>query len=822
MKNKINLLKPIIFLFIFFFNMGLINAEEPFNFDVNDVEILDEGNIFKGLNGGTVTTDEGLVIIADEFEYNKSLNILIAIGNVSINDQINDYEIFAEKITYLKNIEKIFTIGDTKALIEKNYTFDSKNVELFRNQKKLISPEKSTIADEDFTLYKLNKFEYSLDSKLLKGENIVVITNYNKSDNEKDIYEFKNGIFNLENKDFVASNTKISVKKDIFDESENDPRLYGVSSKKEGLITTVQKGVFTSCAKNDGCPPWSIKSKTITHDKEKKQLIYDHSILKIYDVPVLYFPKFFHPDPTVDRQSGFLQPHLNNSKILGTSFLAPYFHVISDNKDMTIKPTIFDSDIYMLSNEYRQENKKSSFIADVGLTKGYESSSKDNNKNSIGHLFSKFDLDLGFKNFIESDLRISLEKVTNDTYLKVFETNLINTDKYVKPSNQNQLTSSATLRLNHERFNLDSGLTVYEKLAGTSSDRYEYVLPYYNFSATNIIENNYGSFNFSSNGSNNLKQTNNLKTVIDNNFNFETKPFLTNFGLKNSFGAYFKNSNSVAKNDSTYKSSPQVEFFNIYNFETSLPLIKKKDNFFNTLTPKVSFRINPGDMKDFSNENKHVTANNVFNINRLGLSDGFEQGKSLTLGIDYFKEDLKDINNYFEFNLAKVLRDVRQENIPKNSSIGQKGSNIFGSSTWSLSDKLNINYDFSVDNDLETFEYNSVGTELSVFNLVTEFDYREDTGKRGNANFIENVTTLNFNDNNFLKFKTRRNRKINLTEYYDLVYEYANDCLIAGFKYKKTYYQDRDFKPNEDLILTITLFPLTQYEQKVDQNLYRN
>ena len=227
-------------------------------------------------------------------------------------------------------------------------------------------------------------------------------------------------------------------------------------------------------------------------------------------------------------------------------------------------------------------------------------------------------------------------------------------------------------------------------------------------------------------------------------------------------------------------------------------------------------------MKDFSNENKHVTANNVFNINRLGLSDGFEQGKSLTLGIDYFKEDLKDINNYFEFNLAKVLRDVRQENIPKNSSIGQKGSNIFGSSTWSLSDKVNINYDFSVDNDLETFEYNSVGTELSVFNLVTEFDYREDTGKRGNANFIENVTTLNFNDNNFLKFKTRRNRKINLTEYYDLVYEYANDCLIAGFKYKKTYYQDRDFKPNEDLILTITLFPLTQYEQKVDQNLYRD
>ena len=50
---------------------------------------------------------------------------------------------------------------------------------------------------------------------------------------------------------------------------------------------------------------WSIKAKEIKHDKSKNQMIYDNAILKIYDVPVLYFPKFFHPDPSVKRQSGF-------------------------------------------------------------------------------------------------------------------------------------------------------------------------------------------------------------------------------------------------------------------------------------------------------------------------------------------------------------------------------------------------------------------------------------------------------------------------------------------------------------------------------------
>jgi LPS-assembly protein len=54
-------------------------------------------------------------------------------------------------------------------------------------------------------------------------------------------------------------------------------------------------------------------------------MIYKNAILKIYDVPVLYFPKFFHPDPSVKRRSGFLQPQFNNSETLGSSLYIPYF-----------------------------------------------------------------------------------------------------------------------------------------------------------------------------------------------------------------------------------------------------------------------------------------------------------------------------------------------------------------------------------------------------------------------------------------------------------------------------------------------------------------
>ena len=104
---------------------------------------------------------------------------------------------------------------------------------------------------------------------------------------------------------------------------------------------------------------------------------------------------------------------------------------------------------------------------------------------------------------------------------------------------------------------------------------------------------------------------------------------------------------------------------------------------------------------------------------------------------------------------------------------------------------------------------------------MTTFNFIEENGDTGDTNVIANTIEYNFDDKNFFKFKTRRNRKINLTEYYDLVYEYKNDCLTAGIKYKKSYYSDGDLKPSENLLFTITLFPLTTYEYAADDILER-
>ena len=864
----------VILFFFLILNYSNVSSSEQFQFDVTEVEILENGNLFKGLKRGSIKTEDGIIIDADNFVYNKISNIVNAEGNIKLEDKINNYiifsdkliykkneeiiitdgnskaidqnnrvitarkftynkilniinaegnariedieednVIFAENITYFKNDEIINTKGKTKAKIKSRYNIKSKDVVYLPKLKRLSSVKKTTLEDGNSQIYYLDQFDYSIDEALLKGKNILTITNFNLPKSDK--FFFSEGIFNLQNKEFVAKDTKIDIHNEIFGILDNEPRVYGVSSEGNENYTKIKKGSFTSCKRTGNCPAWSVKSELIEHDKQKKQIRYQNAFLNIFDIPVFYFPTFFHPDPSVDRQTGLLRPVNNNSDILGSSLSIPYFKVISDSQDYTFTPTWFDNDILSLQNEYRQAFKNSELIADFGLVKGYQPSTTKK-RNSLSHFFASYDLNLKLSKFDTSKLLISTEQVSNDSYLKVFDSFI--TQSKVRPGSFNTLNNQIKLTLNNEDYNFNSGFHAYEDLNITnSSDKYQYVLPYYNFST--IIDQNYfdGFISFNSSGSNTLSQTNNLKSNIINNLNY-TENYINKLGLSNNLNVNLKNLNSIGKKNTNYKSSPQIELVGLFEANTSLPLIKENQNYTNYLTPKISFRFNPSDMKDYSSSSKTINNGNIFALDRLGLNDSFEAGRSLTLGVNYQRKvkKLDDINKFFEFNLATVIRDKNEEFIPATSTINRKTSNLYGSIKNKFNDNLNVNYNFAIDNDLNTFENNSFSINFSNNNFENIFTFTEINGEMGDSSAFSNSIAYNINDNNQLTFKTRRNRKINLTEYYDLVYEYKNDCLTAGVKYKKTYYADRDIKPTENLLFTITIFPITTYEYNAD------
>ncbi len=793
----------------------IINLTENYNIKSNDITYFknDKKIISRGLTNASVNDNYN-------FKSNTELTIDIknfkvsASGEVEFKDILNNNKIISDEIYFYKNEEKIITEGKTDARIDNRFVLKSESI-FFSNKNRVIkSKNKATINDiKNDSYYEITNFHLSLDDEILKGENISINTDYSKPLNDK--YYIKSGIFDLKNETFFTQDINIELKKDLFNNKKNDPRLKGVSSSSKNGVTVINKGVFTSCSKEDNdCPPWSLQAEKIEYDKNKKIITYDNALLKVYDKPIFYFPKFFHPGPTVERQSGFLAPRLSNSKILGSSIQIPYFWASADNQDFTFSPAIYDKNIIKIQNEYRLKRENSSLIADLSITEGYKSKT-NKDQNSITHIFSKYSSDLNLKNFSESTLDISVQKINNDTYLKIFDQSLTNEE--IKPQNNDLLTSEIKINLKNEKYNLVTGMTSYEDLQKGNSDRYEFILPYYNLSGELNDGDKYGFLSFSSVGSNILKNTNNLRSRIINDFDFRGFDLITKSGVQNNVNVYVKNLITSGKNDEDYSSSVETDLLGVFEFSSSLPMIKGDNKFIDYFEPKLSFRYNPSNMINHSDTSRKINNNNIFDINRLGLQDTLESGASLTLGIDYKKENLENINKYFELKLGTILRDKKNNNIPLSSGIMKKNSNIFGSINNNFSENFAINYDFSINHDLDKVEYNSLGFVFSKNNFKTEFNFIEENGVIGSSNIIENISTLSINDENYLSFKTRQNRKLDIAEYYNLIYEYKNDCLVAGVTYNKTYYEDRDLIPSEDLIFKLTLIPITTVGQSISK-----
>ena len=109
----------------------------------------------------------------------------------------------------------------------------------------------------------------------------------------------------------------------------------------------------------------------------------------------------------------------------------------------------------------------------------------------------------------------------------------------------------------------------------------------------------------------------------------------------------------------------------IIEYQSSFPLIKETEKY-KLSDSKISLRLNPGDMKNSNELDRSINTDNIFDLNRLGLDEFFEEGKSLTIGLNYKKTSLENINKFFETKIATVIRDKEEAFIPISSGISKK------------------------------------------------------------------------------------------------------------------------------------------------------
>ena len=120
---------------------------------------------------------------------------------------------------------------------------------------------------------------------------------------------------------------------------------------------------------------------------------------------------------------------------------------------------------------------------------------------------------------------------------------------------------------------------------------------------------------------------------------------------------------------------------------------------------------------------------------------------------------------------------------------------------------ITTKYTNSFKNNFSDVSYENFITELSLNKFVTKFDYLNENNTSTKNSYLTNESIFSVNKFNSLSFSTRKNKTTDLTEYYNFMYQYKNDCLTTSIEYNKDYYSDRELKPSESIFFEITIIP---------------
>ena len=785
MKNKSFIV--FILLLVLYFNEKSLAQE--FKFETSEINISEKGNIILANEGYVFFPKKKLRINAQNFKYDKKkLTLSIKKGVAEFTE--NKIKIYADELYYDENKSILKATGD----VQINDVINDINIktdEVYYNiPKEIIQSELTTVIKSyPNNQIKVEGFIYTLKDKLIKMKNIEMI------DGDNNLFKLEKSFLNINTNKLIGKDVSINLNNKSFNK-ENEPRFKGNSITVSEDETIIKKSIFTTCKKSDKCPPWQMSAEEIRHDKKSKTINYKNAFLKIYDVPVFYFPKFFHPDPSVTRQSGFLIPKIQDSSSLGAALNLPYFLVLSNNKDLTFSPRLYTKNKYLVQSEFRHVDKNSKNIIDFSVLK--------NKKNSKNHFFLESENKLNFEKFDESSLSIKLENTSNETYLKTYklESPLI--------KNENLLNSYINIDLSRDDLVFSANAQVYEDLTKNKSDRFEFILP--NFNLEKQLDNNTnfdGEFKLISDGYMKNYNTNIDEKVFINDLIFNSDDIVNNTGILSEYNFIIKNVTTDSKNSGTYKNKLDSSISSMLEYKSSYPMKKETNNYKNILRPQASVRAGTNQIFNYKNNNQRSSIEDIYGVYRSGSNKSLEGGVSLTYGANFEKYKKSDLDKkILGVEIANVLRLEENQKIARNSALDEKISDFLGRLEYDPIDAINIEYDFSIKNNFKEQNYELLSTTFKVNNFLTTFEYLNEENTFDKESYLANTTTYSFDNSNDISFKTRKNKKTKLTEFYNLIYQYTNDCLTAAIEYRKDYYSDRDLTPEESIFLKLTIIPI--------------
>ena len=530
------------------------------------------------------------------------------------------------------------------------------------------------------------------------------------------------------------------------------------------------------------------------------------------NIPILYTPYFSHPDPSVEREAGFLAPSFGSlSSDIGSIVKIPYFYPISQSADLTISPVYYFKQNPLLLGEYREKYKNGDLSFEGSFTQGYKTITSTQTDGSRNHLYGNLNLNFTDKILDQSEFNGKIQRINNPTYLRVNKINSTNDGfkRNLVKENETKLTNEIYLNSFGRNESLNFKTAAYQNISTTkTSDQYEYLLPEIMYSKYNLMNNN--NLNFTSNFKSLNANTNQNKTTFINNLDYSTtESYNTNLGIGHKILTKINNINYY----SDYKAPNEnlnSQINPVVGLDTSLPLASLSKESEQYLIPRILTRYSPGKMTNARSNDTSLNTDNLFSINRMNSDELIEKDFSFNIGLDWaWKEKIINKNNPTEagISIGQVIKFNEDPDMPTKSSLQNKNSDLVTKVNYLSPGNFDMTLKNTLDNGFDHVYYNDFNLKTFFKQSEINFNFYEKNNHIGNERYAKANLASYLTDNTKLTISTDRNLKTDLTNSHKLGIENENECIRYGFYFQKNYSSDKDLKPATSIFFGVTLLP---------------
>lgn len=172
----------------------------------------------------------------------------------------------------------------------------------------------------------------------------------------------------------LDSDLRAGVAVDFATRFRNGASLMAATAvRRSENVNELNYALFTPCPicdaeGNPREPSIAIQAEKVVQDESLRAVLYRNAVFKVGGVPVFYLPWFAHPDPTVERASGFLVPIPSYDEGRGFSLEVPYLQVLSPSEDWLISPQINSRVAPLLNLQWRRRFADGAMVVRGGYT----------------------------------------------------------------------------------------------------------------------------------------------------------------------------------------------------------------------------------------------------------------------------------------------------------------------------------------------------------------------------------------------------------------------------------------------------------------------